>query len=162
MTTRNVIAMHETQFEGDGTWQCVWKVDGDDLVAKGIRCTWFGGEDDPDDTGKTASGISTKDSGVVGCALPMSKVEPKACPGSPIRWLPWGTRVKVYNRANGATVFTELIDVGPAKRRDGSEQGNIDVTPEAMRMLWRGNMHGDAMVDARIIGGALVARRGWK
>ena len=154
--------MPDLEYEGDGTWGVKWKVDGNDLVAKSIRVTWFGGTGDPNDNGETASGVSTKDPSVIGCALPMSKVDAKACPGSPIRWLPWGTRVKFYNRANGAIVFADLIDVGPGKRRDRAEQGNADLTQEAMRILWRGELRGDACVDARIIGGAQIARRGWK
>jgi len=141
------------KYEGDGSF-CTAAIDGDDVVVRGVRCTWFGGANDPDDSGETASGVSTKrNPNFLGCALPMWGKEP-ACKGSPFKYFPWHTLVRVYNRQTGAAVVTELIDVGPAKRKDGAQQGCIDLTQAAMRKICGGMRPSEAVVDFRVIGGA--------
>ena len=45
---------------------------GNDIVVTGQIATWFGGANDPQDDGETASGVSTKaNPDFFGCALPM-------------------------------------------------------------------------------------------
>ena len=146
------------QYEGDGSFGFVAVVDGDDLVITDVRATWFGGDSDPNDSGDTASGISTKNNpDILGCSLPMSTIEPRACAGSPFRKLKWKTEIHVFNAVTNQVVTCQLIDVGPAKRKDGAKQGAIDLTPAAMKAIWNGVMHDEATVNFRIIGGALQA-----
>ena len=103
-------------WQGDGTWPFVAVQDGEDIVLRPrtgaqMRVTHFGGDNDPQDNGETASGILTKGNPTIsGCALPMASVKP--CAGSPIPRLPWGTLVTVSNGIRDLTV--PLIDVGPA------------------------------------------------
>lgn len=73
--------------------------------------TAFGGCCDHGDDGDTASGVSTRDNpDIVGCALPMPSA--RACRGTPIPQMPWGTIVRVTVGKN--TVDVPLIDVGPS------------------------------------------------
>src|SRR5262245_4363779 len=45
---------------GDGSFTFTAEVSGDDIVVRNVKATWFGGADDPEDNGETASGISTR------------------------------------------------------------------------------------------------------
>jgi len=121
-----------TILRGDGTWPWNAHIDGDDIVVTG-RATCFGGSNDPQDSGETASGISTKGNpNLKACALPMaykgsSKALLKALGGSPIPKLPWKTKVQV--EAMGKTLIVPVIDLGPGKRT-----GNVlDLTIAAAR-----------------------------
>lgn len=40
---------------GDGSYKFRAVIDGRDLVVRDVKATWFGGDDDPDDDGFTAS-----------------------------------------------------------------------------------------------------------
>ena len=122
-----------TILRGDGTWPFSAHVDGADILVIGCRATCFGGSDDPEDSGETASGISTKDRPTLkACALPMcysgtSKALRKALGGSPIPKVPWGTLVEIIS--NGRRLTVPVIDLGPAKRTSNA----IDLTLAAAR-----------------------------
>jgi hypothetical protein len=115
--------------KGDGTWGFVALVDGDDLVVRGAKATWFGGANDPQDNGETASGISTKKRPeILGCAIPMNF---GPCKGSPLPRLPWGTKIEVKHPASGKTITVPVIDLGPARGTGNA----IDLTPAAFRQF---------------------------
>lgn len=129
---------------------------GDDLVVKNTRCTCFGGTNDPQDNGETASGISTKDPHVRGCALPRNYTGPhvatrRALEGSPIpERLPFRTPVEVT--IDGKSIVVPFIDLGPARQTSNG----LDLTIAAAREF---NPHASATnfaarCDYRIIGGA--------
>lgn len=126
---------HLTILRGDGTWPWSAHVDGDDILVIGVRATCFGGSNDPQDSGETASGISTRNNPALkACALPMaysgtSKALRKALGGSPIPKLPWGTKVEVM--ANGKHLTVPVIDLGPAKRTGNA----LDLTIAAARFF---------------------------
>jgi hypothetical protein len=67
---------------GDGSFRFRVVVDGDDLLVENARATWFGGNDDKDDNGHTASGVLNDQEGnltPMGCALPIpGEQEPAA------------------------------------------------------------------------------------
>lgn len=114
--------------KGDGRWPFQVEFAGT-LSITHVICTWFGGDDDPQDNGKTASGVVTKGHpDLMGCSLPMElcMLEP-ATRGSPIPRLPWGMDKNYQDIPAGAhvTVWEEntpgnaspplsLIDLGPA------------------------------------------------
>jgi len=122
---------------GDGSWPWNAFIDGDDITVVGCRGTCFGGGNDPQDDGSTASGVSTKlDPGIVGCALPLaytgsSPALLKALGGSPIPKVPWKTQVEVTRLSDGKKVTVELIDLGPAKYTGNA----IDLTIAAARLF---------------------------
>ena len=124
-----------TILRGDGTWPWSAHVDGDDILVIGVRGTCFGGSNDPQDNGQTASGISTKQNPLLkACALPMNYAgnDPallKALGGSPIPKLPWGTKVEIMS--NGKRLMVPVIDLGPAKRTSNA----IDLTLAAARFF---------------------------
>lgn len=118
---------------GDGTWPWTARIDGEDIVVDGAKTTAFGGDDDPQDSGETASGVRTKGNpGLEGCSLPMrysgqnEKVR-AALGGSPIPRMPFGLlrsgapnpngiKVRVTDPVSNVTIEVPVIDVGPAKR----------------------------------------------
>lgn len=120
---------------GDGTWPWTAQVDGDDILVIGVRATCFGGGDDTQDNGETASGVSTKDNPTLkACALPMAYAGPsealrKALGGSPIPKLPWRTPVQIMS--NGRTLTVPVIDLGPGKRTGNA----LDLTIAAARFF---------------------------
>lgn len=123
---------------GDGTWPWTARVDGDDVVVDSCRMTCFGGDSDPQDSGETASGISTKKNpSLPACSLPMdgrafpglSRAEHAALDGSPIPRVPWNTIVSVI--AFGQTINIPVIDLGPGKRTKNA----LDLTVAAARLL---------------------------
>lgn len=149
---------HMTVLRGDGTWPWNAYVDGADIVVVNARATCFGGGNDPQDNGETASGLSTKmNPAYVGCALPMaytgaSKALRAALGGSPIPKIPWRTPIEIICAATGKMVTAKLIDLGPAKRTGNA----IDLTVAAARYF---NPHATAMsfelrCHFRIPGGA--------
>jgi hypothetical protein len=135
-------------------------VDGDDLLVSNQIATWFGGSDDPEDNGSTASGISTKSNpGIIGCALPMDNGKPLSddnpCQGSPIPKLPWFTTVLVTNLNNGVQVPFKLIDLGPSA--PPVAHAAIDLTQHGFQALG-GNLDiGNIHVSYRIINGAKLS-----
>ncbi len=144
---------------GDGTWPWHAFIAGDDIVVLGARATCFGGGNDPQDSGETASGINTKrNPKIEGCALPMvyhgQQVRLlKALGGSPIPRLPWKTLVEIT--ANGKTVRVPVIDLGPAKKTGNA----IDLTIAAARQFKKNASATNFAIqcDYRIIGGAKYA-----
>lgn len=139
--------------QGDGSYGFTVLVDGQDLVVRNARATWFGGDDDPDDNGDTASGVSTQGHpDLDGCALPMDGFGLLRTQGSPLPRIPWQTTVRVYNRANQATVEVPLIDVGPAKPPWAHAQ--LDLTRHTFTALGGSLADGDLAVDYRVLGAA--------
>lgn len=145
-------------FAGDGTWPFYVKREGADAVLVAIQgrqmiATWFGGDNDPNDAGDTASGIKTRGNpNIMGCALPMNYTV--HCKGSPIPKLPWNIPVTVSGRSHWTNEAKELtvplIDVGPNKRTGKT----IDLTLAAFTKfapLRQGNF---IVAEIRIHGGA--------
>lgn len=123
---------------GDGTWSWKARIDGDDIVVDPCRMTCFGGSNDPQDSGMTASGISTKGNpGLIACSLPMdgrmfpgmSRAEHAALDGSPIPRVPWKTTVIVTVDHFNMTI--PVIDLGPGKRTGNA----LDLTIAAARLI---------------------------
>ena len=137
---------------GDGRYGFTVRVEGDDLVARDVRATWFGGASDPLDDGRTASGLSTRrDPEILGCALPMNGF--RATRGSPLPNLPWCTTVvEVYCPSTGKRAAVPLIDLGPSA--PPLAHAAIDLTPAAFRALGGNRRVGRLTVDFRIPGGA--------
>ena len=138
----------------------LWK-DGDDLVLKNAKVTAFGGWEDEIDGkqygGNTASGVSTLDADLMGCALPRnytgkSKANKDALGGSPIpATLPFLTTVIVTH--DGKTAKTKFVDVGPAAKVKTA----LDLTVAAAKIFnpkANANNFRIAGAEARIIGGA--------
>lgn len=104
---------------GDGTWPWTARIEGDDIVVENAKATCFGGTDDPQDSGETASGISTKNPNTEGVALPRNYIGTssaliKALGGSPIpNGIPFKTPVEITS--GDRTVTAPFIDIGPAK-----------------------------------------------
>ena len=141
---------------GDGTWPWSAHVDGDDILVIGAKATCFGGANDPQDSGETASGVSTKMNPLVrGCALPMiytgrNKALLKALGGSPLPKMPWHTKVQVM--ANGKCLTVPVIDLGPGKRTGNA----IDLTIAAARFFKSNASATNFKIECsyRILGGA--------
>ena len=132
-------------------------VEGDDIVVSNVPATWFGGSNDPEDNGQTASGISTKnDPNLRGCALPMDNGLPflheNPCAGSPLPKFPWGTNVLVTNSDNGLEVCAKLIDYGPSAPPKATAA--IDLTIPSFLNLGGKLGVGRLLVSYRIVGGA--------
>lgn len=131
------IAQSRLPFERN-VWPWEARIDGDDVVVDLCRMTCFGGSDDPQDSGETASGISTKDRPeLAACSLPMdgrafpglSKAEHAALDDSPIPRVPFKTMVRVT--VDHKTVEIPVIDLGP-----GRTTGNaLDLTIAAARLF---------------------------
>ncbi len=133
--------------KGDGTWGFVALVDGDDLIVRGAQATWFGGADDPEDNGETASGVSTKRRPeIMGCAIPMNF---GPCAGSPLPRVPWGSKVEVTHLKSGKTITIPVIDIGPARGTGHA----IDLTPAAFKQF-ASLSEGKVLVDYRVLGAA--------
>lgn len=130
--------------KGDGSFKWTAEIDGDDIVIHNTRATCFGGSDDPQDDGSTASGISTKaNPGLMACSLPMNYTGPdgptrRALIGSPIPMLPWKTLVRVTDLIRGSSIEVPVIDLGPGR----STNNQADLTIAAAR-------HFDANATAR-------------
>ena len=153
-----------TILRGDGSWPWSAWIDGADIVVVNARATCFGGSDDPQDSGETASGISTKHNPLlVACALPLiytgtGKGLIAALGGSPLPKIPWRTPVQVSDAATGKTLTAILIDLGPAKKTGNA----IDLTIAAARFF---NPHASAtnfemICHYRIAGAAKYATKG--
>ena len=95
---------------GDGSWPWSAMIEGDDILVEGLA-TAFGGDDDPEDDGQTASGVSTSDNPeIMACALPMRVDELDALSGSPIPRMPFGLHPDGRRNPLGAWVAVEFID----------------------------------------------------
>jgi len=159
---------------GDGSYGFVLETDGEDLVVRNVKTTWFGGDTDPDDSGETASGKRTKGNpDIMGCALPMdlsiaalANQRPRNYPptsGSGLPKIPWFTKLIVSNEDESITQEIELIDIGPNKGA-GSVAG-FDLTPAAFVALggkadFKRNS-GDMVCHYRIPGGVQYLPPDW-
>lgn len=143
-----------TLLRGDGSFSFTAVVSGNDIVVRDVTSTWFGGTDDPNDNGRTASGLSTRDNpDLIGCALPMDGAGSPRTNGSPIPKLPYlTTMVSVTNKKNNMTLSVKLIDLGPAK--PPASHHALDLTKAAFRALGGDPDDGVMRVDYSIIGGA--------
>jgi hypothetical protein len=156
-TKTKVKAKKKTQASGTANnpgWAFTVRVDGNDLVVEGQRATCWGGFDDPEDNGQTASGMSTRHvPEPFGVALPvLPNVASTA--GSPLPLLPWGTVVLVTwaNTTGGGSFYAPLIDNGPAR----STGNAIDLTPRCARLIDPAATASSfgAVVSYRVLGGA--------
>lgn len=154
---------------GDGSFPWTAEIDGDDIVIRNARATCFGGSDDPQDDGSTASGISTKaNPELQACSLPMNYTGPdgktrRALIGSPIPMLPWKTMVRITPNAfqhpgtddTPSYIDVPVIDLGPA--RDTNNQ--IDLSIAAARCFIPSATASDFELrcEVRILGGAKYA-----
>lgn len=141
-------------------WSFSARIDGADLLLENVRATCWGGFDDPQDNGETASGMSTRHvPEPFGVALPvLPNVASTA--GSPLPLLPWGTVVKVTWEASAkgggpkepGQFYAPLIDNGPAR----STGNAIDLTPRCARLIDAKATASDfeAVVSCRVLGGA--------
>ena len=122
---------------GDGTWPWSAHIDGDDIVVLNARATCFGGGDDPQDNGETASGINTKrNPELKACALPRiylgrNPALVKALGGSPIPDIRFNSQVEVTEVSSRKTLTVPFIDIGPAKKTGNA----IDLTVAAARFF---------------------------
>lgn len=138
---------------GDGSFKFTAEVVGNDIAVTNVVATWFGGPDDPSDSGETASGISTRDNpNLLGCALPMDGFNIKATDGSPIPRLPWQTAVRVKNLQTNTELTFPLIDLGPSKF--AASNAAIDLTKAAFSALGSDPAKGVIRVSYVIPGGA--------
>ena len=136
-------------------WNLSVRIDGRDLVVDSTQASWFGGDNDPQDSGETASGILTKGHpDLLGCSLPMHYVGQhaptrNAMAGCPIPVLPYRTTFVEVARS-GKTIKLPLIDIGPAK----SAHHGIDLTQAAFNALGGNLKDGLIQVSYRILDGA--------
>jgi hypothetical protein len=122
------------------------------LMVDNVIATWFGGDADPQDKGKTACGYPTKGHpDLLGCSLPLDlDDEERATNGSPIPRLPFGLHSDGSPNPDGATVIVwpfgrpelaldplPLIDDGPGLKAtsDPRSPHAIDLTVAAFRLL---------------------------
>lgn len=133
--------------KGDGTWPFVAYVDGDDIFVDDCVITCFGGAFDPQDNGKTASGVNTKKfPNIAAVSLPMdlrgrkaSAKEHAALDGSPIPRVPWGTTVEVTIGNQTIKFGSGVIDLGPGKQASKpGEPHALDLTPGAAALFQPG------------------------
>jgi hypothetical protein len=143
-----------TLLRGDGSFSFTAQVSGNDIVVRNVKSSWFGGPDDPSDSGQTASGLSTRaNPNLIGCALPMDGFKNPRTNGSPIPRLPFlTTMVSVTNRKTNITLGVKLIDLGPAK--PPSSHAALDLTKAAFVALGGNPDDGIMPVDYTIIGAA--------
>lgn len=136
-------------------WNLSVRIDGPDLVVDSTQASWFGGSNDPQDNGETASGISTRNNpGILGCALPMRYLGSDgptrlAMAGSPIPMLPYRTTfVEVTHGTQMQRL--ELIDIGPARKTGHG----IDITIAAFESFGYQLSKGLIPVSYRILNAA--------
>lgn len=148
-------------------WKFDAYIDGDDIVMFGVRATCFGGANDPQDSGATASGVSTKaNPNLESVSLPMdyrgqSRSTKNALWGSPIPLMPFGLERSGADNPNGCWVTVSrggksfrwpCIDLGPAHGTGNA----IDLTIAAARKFapQASATNFSAIVDVRIHGAA--------
>lgn len=144
---------------------CKWTVEvsGPDLILRG-KATCFGGYNDPQDDGTTASGFNTKGHPLLmACSLPMHMSTVKNLQDSPLPFMHFGMDAHGRDLITGPHVIVTwpdgskspllpVIDLGPAVYT-----GNvIDLTQAAARLYARNatSTNFSAVVEARVIGGA--------
>jgi len=142
-------------------WNATMKpyVDGQDIVARGVVGTRFGGSDDAMDGGVTASGFElAKHPDKLCASLPMRVVRVRngvsyefpATAGSPLPKFLWGTMVRVMSRKTQKVVVAPLLDLGPAIGTNNA----IDMSNALVTALGLSLGDGEYLVDFRVLGGA--------
>lgn len=168
--TKAAIDAWKAQFLlGDGTWPFVPRIDQGDIVIDDIICTCFGGGDDSQDDGNTASGVNTKSNpDLQGASVPMdvrgwnhlTEREHGALDGCPIPVVDWFTPIQI--ESNGRTLVTQIIDLGPGKQAttNPSEPHAVDLTVAAARFFdpEATATNFSMRCNVRIIGAAKYAR----
>jgi hypothetical protein len=128
-------------------------IEGNDVWVRNVKASWFGGPNDPTDSGETASGVNTRENpDILGCALPMAGFHHPATNASPIPRLPWFTQVRVTNTGNGKSVQVPLIDLGPSL--EAPSHAAIDLTEMTFVQLGGKPSAGIMGVTFSIVGGA--------
>jgi hypothetical protein len=120
------------------------EVDGNDLYIGGARATAFGGANDPQDDGQTASGYPTHGHPLLlGVALPMRHDGIASLRGSPIPRMPFGIHPDGSDNPDGAHVILHdpvanitsplipVIDLGPSLYTGHA----VDLTVAAARLF---------------------------
>jgi hypothetical protein len=135
-------------------------VDGQDIVARGVVATRFGGADDSMDGGVTASGFElAKHPDKICVSLPMRVFRTRkdgvshefpATAGSPLPKFLWGTFVRVMSRKTQKVVVAPLLDLGPAIGTGNA----IDMSNALVTALGLSLEDGEYLVDFRVIAGA--------
>lgn len=129
---------------GDNTWPFIAEIVGHDIVVRDVVCTCFGGDDDPQDSGETASGLVTKGNPtLMGASIPMDirslkgagRAEHAALDGCPLPMVPWFTVIDI--ESGGKIHRTKIIDLGPARgaTTKPSEPHGIDLTLASARVF---------------------------
>lgn len=148
----SIFASKPVELPSELPWTGV--INGDDVVVNGVKATWFGGDNDPEDNGQTASGICTKcNPDLMGCALPViatvkgQRYLPTCeSPLAVTPKIPWNTIVEV---ACGSRVISvPLIDNGP--NVFFFPKNAIDLTPAAFKALGGNLEDGTLTVSFRI------------
>ena len=122
-------------------------------MVQNVKATWFGGDEDPEDDGRTASGVMTKGNpALLGCSLPMTGCQNLHAEGSPLPRLPWKIAVQVTCRETGRQLKLPFIDIGPSKH--AKSLAAIDLTQAAFTALGGIKNRGVLTVDYRVLGGA--------
>jgi hypothetical protein len=130
--TAKVLTVNKRRLPIDALHEAVRAGEGRALVCQDTFATWFGGPDDLDDNGETASGFSTYfHPEILGCALPIPSRG--VCIGSPLPQVPWNMPVQVTRLDTGETITCKLIDRGPGLTNP--QRATIDLTPGAFRAL---------------------------
>jgi len=134
-------------------------VDGQDIVARGVVATRFGGADDEMDGGITASGFNLAANPDKICvSLPMRVLRTRngvtyefpATAGSPLPKFLYGTFVRVMSRKTQKVVVAPLLDLGPAIGTGNA----IDLSNAMVKALGLSLDDGEYLVDFRVVGGA--------
>jgi len=146
---------------GDGSWPFAARIDGEDIVVENVMATAFGGANDPQDNGETASGINTKHFPFYeGCALPMITPSVPVLRGSPIPKMPFKTTMVAVTYKD-KTITVPIIDIGPGRQasREGYPAHAIDLTVAAAKRFvpTASATNFSIIVSYRIIGGAKYA-----
>ena len=144
--------------EGGPEWKSVYPngviIDGEDLVARNVRMTWFAGGRDPTDNNRGAYGDSTRDPDLVGVSLPNARS--KACGSPPLPRFTadqaHAVRVRVYSHHTKQSHEARLVDIGPAAPPRAF--AGIDGTIGLWTALGCNYKVGETIVDFRVIGGA--------
>jgi hypothetical protein len=134
---------------------------GDDLVVPRAAATWFGGDNDPEDNGQTASGVPTKGHpSLLGCALPLAGYGLKSLRGTPLPMMAFGLHHDGSPNPEGAwaevtcgllTLNLPVIDLGPSLRTRHA----IDLTVAAFKHFVGDLSQGVITVSYRLKRGGL-------
>lgn len=153
---------------GDGTWSWVAYIVGEDIKVRNAWATAFGGSNDPEDSGETASGFPTKGHpDLIACSLPMDGYGVNSLRGSPIPKMPFGVWRDGRDKPTGAHVIASdpvsgkqtpvmpVIDLGPS----GYTGNALDLSVAAARIFkpTASAINFKMRLDFRIIGGAKYA-----